>query len=129
MNEKGFVTDTFKVPEKVNYNTLLKSCAISCLTAVYDSNYFGKSEMPNYPKREDFGLWLQLLKQVPYAYGYSEPLAYYRIHKNSASRKKFKIAGHQWEVYRQFEKLPLLKSIYYFTCYTILSLIKYRPNF
>lgn len=128
MHENGRVFDTFIVPEKVDYLGLLKTCSIGYLTAVYDSHYLGKMVLPNYPLREDYGLWLQLLKKTPYAHGCKEPLAYYRIHKNSSSFNKFKMARYQWAVYRRYEKLPLLRSIFYMLCYCILGIFKHRKR-
>ena len=126
MNEEGSLIDVFKIPRKVSYWDILKSCPISCLTAVYDSNYFGKVTMPSYLKREDFGLWLKILKQTKYAYGLQQPLAYYRIRKNSLSRNKWRIALKQWAVYRKYEKLPLIQSLYFFMFYLVRGILKYR---
>ena len=66
--------------------------------------------MPNILKRQDFGLWLKILKKVPYAYGIQEPLAIYRMRENSVSRNKFHAAKYQWIVYRDVEKLSYVKS-------------------
>ena len=101
---------TFYVPLKVSYNDLLKTCPISCLTAMYDVDVVGKVLMPDILKRQDFGLWLQILKRVPYAYGMQEPMAIYRMRENSVSRNKFHAAKYQWIVYREVEGLNLIKS-------------------
>ena len=55
----------FIVPEKVNYKGLLKSCSISCLTAMFDrektGNVFFNEAMGSL--RDDFVFWLSILKQ------------------------------------------------------------------
>src|SRR5690606_24402231 len=75
--------ENFIVPDKVSYNSLLKTCPISCLTAFMKISVIGKYYMPNISKRQDYGLWLAILKDIDYAYGIKEPLATYRIRKGS----------------------------------------------
>lgn len=78
----------FIVPKKVSYNDVLKSCPISCLTAFIDIRRIGKHYMPELKKRQDWGLWLALLKKIDYAHGIPQPMAIYRMRKNSVSRSK-----------------------------------------
>lgn len=124
VDEFGNVFGYVGVPEKVSYSELLKTCYIGCLTAMYDTEYFGKVYMPEVRKRQDFSLWLQLLKKVDYAWGIKEPLAQYRIHSNSISANKLNVFKYTWRVYRDVEKLSLLKSFYYFSHYAIRGLLR-----
>ncbi|SHF80716.1 Glycosyltransferase involved in cell wall bisynthesis [Modicisalibacter ilicicola DSM 19980] len=118
------------VPQKVNYKTLLKTCVIGCLTVVYDSYMLGKVEMPVIDKRQDFGLWLRLLKETEYAYGISEPLAKYRVHDNSISYNKRRAAFYTWRLYRRVEKLPFLQACYYFSHYAVRGVLRrHCPDF
>ena len=66
-------------PARVSRGELLRGNVIGCLTAVYDSAVFGRVEMPPVRRRQDYGLWLRLLRPVPYAHGLPEPLADYRV--------------------------------------------------
>lgn len=116
----------FIVPEKVSYKDILKTNPISCLTAVYDTSRIGKLLMPNIIKRQDYGLWLKILKQTVFAYGIKKPLAIYRIRKQSVSRNKVKASIYQWRTYRDVEHISLVKSIYYFIHYAYYGFIKYR---
>ena len=116
----------FYVPEKVDYSELLKQNIIGCLTAIYDTKKIGKVYMPNIDKRQDFGLWLNILKKVPYAYGLDEPLAYYRVRSASVSSNKILASKYNWKLYREVEKLPLYKAIYYFGWYTYRSILRYK---
>ena len=101
---------------------------MGCLTAIYDTQKLGKVYIPTGLKRqEDYAMWLKILKIIGQARGLVEPsLAVYRISNNSLSSNKFKTALSQWNVYRNIEKLPLLKSIYCFMNYTISGILKYR---
>lgn len=115
----------FIVPEYTNYHMMLKSCAISCLTGMYHVDRCGgKVYLPKIRKRQDYCLWLSLLKHVDKAYGIKDVLATYRIRSNSVSRNKVKAAKYQWHVYREIEKLSLSKSIYYFMHYATKGLVK-----
>ncbi|UFH59369.1 glycosyltransferase family 2 protein [Sulfurovum mangrovi] len=123
---KDQIKDEITVPLKVDYHELLKQNIIGCLTAVYDTGILGKVTMPLIRKRQDFGLWLKILKEVPYAYALQEPLAYYRIHTDSISSNKIITSKYNWKLYREVEKLPWYKAVYYFAWYTYRSLLKYK---
>ncbi|PHS40071.1 MAG: glycosyl transferase [Sulfurovum sp.] len=122
----GKIIYQFYVPEKVDYSELLKQNIIGCLTAIYDTKKIGKVYMPDIDKRQDFGLWLSILKKVPYAYGITEPLAYYRVRSASVSSNKILASKYNWKLYREVEKLPLYKAIYYFGWYTYKSILRYK---
>lgn len=121
-----FVYADFIVPEKVTYTDILKTNSIGCLTAFIDIDKLGKKFMPDIRKRQDMGLWLQYLKEIPYAYGIKEPMAIYRIRKNSLSRKKSDLLSYQWEFYRKIEKLSFFQSIYYMMQWMVRGFLKYR---
>tara|TARA_R110000765_G_scaffold25437_1_gene62855 strand:- start:3859 stop:4626 length:768 start_codon:yes stop_codon:yes gene_type:complete len=118
----------FIVPEKVNYTDVLKSCPISCLTALIDIRRIGKYYMPNLEKRQDWCLWLAILKEVPYAYGIKEPMAIYRMRKHSISRNKLKLIPYVWKVYRNVEKQNVFYSLYLLNIWALSGLKKYYVN-
>lgn len=121
-----FVYSDFIVPQKVTYTDILKTNSISCLTAFIDIEKLGKKSMPDIFKRQDMGLWLKYLKEIPFAYGIQEPLAVYRIRKNSLSRNKSKLLKYQWQFYREVEKINIVKSLYYMFHWMYRGFIKYR---
>lgn len=122
----NFVYSDFIVPKKVTYTDILKTNSISCLTAFIDVEKLGKKTMPEIFKRQDMGLWLQYLKEIPFAYGVKEPKAIYRIRANSLSRNKSNLLKYQWQFYREVEHLNVLESIYYMTHWMYRGFIKYR---
>lgn len=124
VDEAGKVFGHVGVPDKVTYSDLLKSCSIGCLTAMYDTEFFGKVYMPLIRKRQDLGLWLKLLKKTKYAYGLNETLGFYKVRKDSISANKKSAALYQWRIYRDIEHLSLIKSFYYFAHYAIRGLLK-----
>jgi len=118
--------DTQFVPTKVDYKTLLKQNIMGCLTVMYDTKKLGRVYMPDILRRQDYALWLKILKQIPYAYGLNESLAYYRVRTSSISSNKIRASRYHWKVLRDIEKLPIYKAIYYFGWYTYKSIMKYK---
>lgn len=113
-----------EVGEKVSHNELLKTCSIGCLTVMYDTHLLGKMYMPIISRRQDFALWLKILKEIPFAYGLNEPLSIYRLRQDSISGNKLKAAKYQWRVYREFENLNFFEAGYYFIHYSFFGVLK-----
>lgn len=115
-----------KAPYKLSYNDALKGNVIGCLTVCIDAESVKKVIMP-LARHEDYITWLNVLRENNIcAYGLQEDLARYRIgDKGSVSGNKLKSALWTWQVYRESQKLNLLKSIYYFTNYFKNGIQKY----
>jgi hypothetical protein len=126
IDENNHMFGTFTTREFITYKSMLKTCSIGCLTAIYDTQVLGKQYMPNIAKRQDYGLWLQILKDIKGTKGIIEPLATYRVLRNSVSSNKLTAAMYQWKIYRNVENLNLWKSIYYFIHYGLHGIVKYR---
>lgn len=129
INEDGKeILDPFIVPEKVSYKDLLKTCSLTCLTSIYDREKTGiiffNEELKSL--RDDYVMWLTMLKKIDFAYGNKEILASYRIFSNSTTGKKFKVLKPQFLVYYKIEKLGLIRSLYYFINWIFISLNKYK---
>ncbi len=106
-------------PASVSFHQLLKNNIIGCLTAMYDSSYLGKKYFPELKMRQDYALWLSILKNGVYAHCLPESLALYRIRKTSLTAKKLSVLKYNWKLLRQHQNLSLLQSIYYFSCFGI----------
>lgn len=106
-------------PEQVNYNCCIRlSNPIGNLTVMYDQVALGKFTVPLIKKRNDFALWLQILKKTPYCYGMQEVLGLYRLgRKGSVSSNKLKQAKYHWQLYHQIEGHSQLKSLYELGCW------------
>ncbi len=128
VDEQGnIISDVIERPDRVNYQFMLNSNYIPCLTAIYDAQKLGKVFMPLILKRQDYGLWLDILKRIDYGYAVHEPLALYRVRKNdSVSSNKVKSALYHWKILRELEHVPLLKSVYHFIRYAIIGYIKFK---
>lgn len=124
IDETGKSLGIVGVPRKVSYKQMLKTSVIGCLTAMYDTTFFGKVYMPLIRKRQDYGLWLKLLKQVEFAYGIQQPLGLYRVRRDSISSNKLNTSTYNWRLYRDVEKLPFLSSCYYFSHYAVRGVLR-----
>lgn len=120
-------------PATVTYAELLRGNVIPCSSAIYDTRRLGKVYMPDIRKRQDYGLWLKILKAVdgrrgPAAVGIDEPLILYRMRSGSVSSNKLSAARYQWRIYRELERLPLWRSLYCFTHYAFHGVLKYQRH-
>jgi glycosyltransferase involved in cell wall biosynthesis len=114
MNEEGEnLNNIVNSPNKLNYKQLLKANKIGCLSAIYDTQRIGKIYMPLIKKRQDFGLWLRILKKVDFAYNINEVLGTYRIMSNSVSSNKIDLLKYNYSLFRDHEKFSMIKSLYY----------------
>lgn len=100
-------------PDKVTYRDMLAKCHIGCLTAVYDRGQLGRVTMPLIRKRQDWALWLKILKDTPYALGMREVLGSHRVRRGSISSNKIEMVKYHWMVFREIEKLNLFSASYY----------------
>ncbi len=121
-NEQG----KFVPPKSLTYNDLLKTNSIGCSTVMYDTNSIGKVYMPNVKKRQDYALWLHILRKTHKSKGLISCLVKYRKYSDSLSSNKLSASKYQWKIYREVEKLSLLKSCYYFVHYAFYGFIKHK---
>lgn len=118
----------FIVPKRVNYKALLKTCPISCLTAIFDREKTGEFFFDESLKsmRDDFVFWLRMLKKIDYAYGNQDILASYRVFGASTTGNKKRVIKPQFMVYYKVEKLGIVRSVYYLLHWAFNGYLKYR---
>ncbi|WP_426621087.1 hypothetical protein [Bacillus licheniformis] len=115
---------TIHAPVSLTYDDVLKNTIIGCLTVMIDREQTGDIRMPNIRTRQDLATWLSVLKRGFKAYGLNEPLAEYRIVETSISRNKWKAARKTWYVYREIERLHLMKATWCFFHYAKNAVMK-----
>lgn len=119
------IKDIFKVSKVVNYKNLLMRTEISCLTAIFDAEAIGKYYMSDHRRKQDYALWLSILKDGYCSYGLNDCLAYYRQHSDSGTSKKYKLIVSHYAFLRETQKLSRISSIYYTLHYLWNGVIKY----
>lgn len=128
IDEAGNLLGIVEPISKVNYNELLKSNVIGCLTAVYDRSVIGTVYMPTIRKRQDMALWLNILKETDYAYCITDILASYRVRCGSLSSNKIRVVFSQWRFYRSYMGFGLFLSGYYFLNYIVRAFLKHNVS-
>lgn len=112
IDEKGkALGKTNKAPKILTYKKLFWSNWIGNLTGIYDSDYFGKITISADRKRQDWMMWLTILKNIKTAKPVPESLAIYRIRENSISASKTALLKYNYNVYKNFHKLNAVVSI------------------
>lgn len=125
IDENGILTNkTINCKEKLDYNRMLYSNEIGCLTAMYNKDVLGKIFMPNIRKRQDYGLWLKILKTEEYAFGLTKVLAQYRDRSKSMSDNKVEMLKWNWNLYKNVENLSYFRATYYTMCNVVNKLLK-----
>jgi len=96
--------ETITTPLKITYKQLYSCNWIGNLTGIYSVGFFGKIPISAIKKRQDWMLWLQIVKQIQTAIPVPESLAYYRIREDSISASKWKLIKYNFKVYRDFHQ-------------------------
>ena len=118
ISEDGLMQmNIIKAPIRITYHSYLKNTIIGCLTVVIDRDKISDFEMPDIRSSHDMALWLKIMRSGVVAYGLDENLAKYRVSSSSNTENKLKAAKDVWKVYREFEKLPFLYSLWCFINY------------
>jgi teichuronic acid biosynthesis glycosyltransferase TuaG len=126
INEDGSITGRLiAVPDSLTYDQLLKNTSIATLTALVDRDIAGNIAMKN-EGYDDFCLWLSILKPGHVAWGLNEDLARYRVRGVSVSSRPMRSAGWVWHIYRNVERLSLLKSAWCFAHWAARAWLKRR---
>lgn len=108
--------------DKVTYADIIRFDYICCSTVIYNQDKLGRVCMPDLRNRQDWALWIQLLKKTDAAYRIKKKLTIYSQRKNSISGRKLKLVKYHWFIYRRFMALGFLKSCYLFFNNIILHL-------
>lgn len=109
----------FIPPKKTDYKKMIRlSNPIGNLSVMYDQEALGKFEVPPIKKRNDFALWLKILKTTEYCYGMEEVLGVYRMGRpGSVSSNKLKQAKYHWQLYHEIENHSIIRSLYELGCW------------
>ncbi len=122
IKQDGSLIRVENIPQKVNYAMMNRHNYLGCLTVIYDRKFYNKQYMPELKKRQDWALWLLLLKPGHLAYGLNESLAKYRTRKKSIVNKISDIIFCNWSVYINVLKLNRTESVIKLIVYIIYNI-------
>lgn len=85
---------------------------------MYDQSALGKFEVPIIKKRNDFALWLQILKKLITAMAWTMCLAHTVLDAVGQSAKnKFQLVKYHWQLYHKIEGHNVVRSLYELGCW------------
>lgn len=115
-NEEGQVVGVNYSPPCITLKVMKHDNKIGCLTAIYDIKRLGhKYYMPDIRKRQDWALFLNIMKDCRLCYCVTEPLALYSRHgKGSVSSDKMSLIKYNVSVYETVLGYSKFKSWLYF---------------
>lgn len=111
INEIGEIIDQRICSDELSFSKILLQNEIGCLTAIYDREKIGLKLMKNIRKRQDYLLWLEIMRVIRFTRGIKSPLANYRIRQNSISRNKLSLIKYNFRVYRYLNYNLFISSI------------------
>ncbi|MDC7706298.1 glycosyltransferase family 2 protein [Vogesella indigofera] len=114
------------VADNYSFGDIVKYCNIGCLTVMLDRTHWGGLARFPFCKKEDYALWVILLKEggVP-AKRCPGVLSYYRKQANSISSSKHKELLRQYRVLCQFSGMSFPRIAYSLVCYSINGFVKH----
>ncbi|PTQ74991.1 glycosyltransferase family 2 protein [Celeribacter persicus] len=112
MDEAGKYRGMRRVPPHVDYNTLFLNNTIGTSTVMVRRDLLGPTRFPRLERRQDFALWLRLLKPGGVCTGFDEPLTRYRRHALSLSANRLRAALSTWRVYRTLPEISLRRALW-----------------
>ena len=114
INEQGNKIGVRKAKKILNYQDILNSCDIGLSTVMLNLKFLKKNnfKFPNIKTKEDYVLWLKILKKISYIRGLKICLTNYRKRKNSLSSSTVVSIINGFKVYRHYLKMSYIESLY-----------------
>lgn len=129
INEEGNALNRIiEAPMNLTYSQLFFCNYVGNLTGIYEVNYFGKIAISSSRKRQDWIVWLTILKKIKSAKPVPESLAYYRIRDNSLSASKVDLLKHNFAVYRNFHGFNFIFSLFIMVGFLFAQLV-IKPHY
>ena len=131
INEKNQINGIMPIKEKLSYYDLLKSCDIGLSTVVVKRSLLRKNLFKNLKTKEDYCLWLKLLRAGVNINGINKCLVYWRKNKVSLSSNTFQKLKDAFTLYNKYEKFSKALSLFFILRLSfnfILKRIKQKKN-
>ena len=114
INESGKKLSLRRSKKKLYFKDILNSCNIGLSTVMVDLKFLkiNNFKFPNISTKEDYVLWLKILKKISYIRGINTNLTIYRRKKKSLSSSKITSIINGYRVYKDYMNMGHLKSFY-----------------
>ncbi|MDC1137207.1 glycosyltransferase family 2 protein [Candidatus Pelagibacter sp.] len=124
MNDQNKIIGKMKIQKEMTYNSLLKSCDIGLSTVVIRTKYLKKNLFSKLKTKEDYALWLKLLRNNIKIEGVNQTLVTWRKNSFSLSSNITQKFLDAFRLYFIYEKFDFIKSLYFTFRLSIFYLIK-----
>jgi teichuronic acid biosynthesis glycosyltransferase TuaG len=131
INENNKIISSQFAKKKIIFQDLIKSCDVGLSTVVLSSSLLNKNKLffPRIKTKEDYVLWLKIVKKIKTIRGLNIKLTYYRKTKGSLSSNKLISLINGYKVYRDYMNYGVTKSLFYLFILSINSLKKRVINY
>ena len=118
ISEEGTILSTRKSRNFNNYKNILTSCDIGLSSVLLKKNLITEEiKFANLKTKEDFVLWLRILKKNIKIGGLQKNLMCWRKLDNSLSSSVVQKIKDGYRVYNKFMKFNFFKSLYFLFCF------------
>lgn len=124
VDEIGSFKSIIEAPKIISYKKMLNNNYVGCLTAIYDRKLLGNLCMNEIRKRQDWALWLYIMKIIKTTRGMTESLAIYRDRSNSISTNKVEMLKYNYQIYNMVLGYNHLASFILMSNYIFQYLVK-----
>ena len=125
INYHGKIVGNFRIKKILNYKELLKSCDIATSSVIIHKEILKKNLLfSNFKTKEDYCLWLKIIKKQKKLYGISNTLLFWRSSKNSLSDSLVQKLYDAFKVYHISENYNVFIAIYFVVRLSLFALIK-----
>lgn len=111
-SEDGVINGIVRCPAEVNYKNIVRGNDIGCLTVVYDAEEIHKRFFPNIRKRQDWALWINIIREIGTVKGLNVPLSIYRQRADSISSSKTKLLKHNLYIYTHVLGFNMTRAVF-----------------
>ena len=125
INDSNKKIGKFKIKEKVEFNDLMKSCDIGLSTVIIKRNLLKRNiKFCDLKTKEDYYLWLNIIKKIKTMYGLNNYLSSWRLSKGSLSSSLIQKISDAFKLYCYYERYNMLISIFFVIRLSFYALIK-----
>ena len=126
INTNNKIVSSRFAKNKIIFQDLITSCDIGLSTVILKSSLLSKNKLlfPKIGTKEDYILWLQIVKKIKTIRGLNIKLSYYRKTKGSLSSNKLLSLINGYKVYKNYMHYGVIKSLFYLFMLSINSLKK-----
>ena len=115
---------SFIVPKIISYNQLIKSCEIGLSSVMISKSLMKKNSFSNLKTKEDYLLWIKLIRHLKNFKSINKNLVYWRYLKNSLSSSSIQKIIDAFRLYRNYLNFSFLFSIFCMLRLSFYALIK-----